>query len=67
MDIDLNVDSFCAEKQIDLGILTMTYLKKARASEKEVNTFRKDCRNFLVSVVEKISSSVPLNPSCFLL
>ncbi|GBO29646.1 hypothetical protein AVEN_212602-1 [Araneus ventricosus] len=66
-----NVASFLPSKKIDVGISALCHIKKAKASEGQLNTFFKDARKFLIGCVRKLLERSPLiyiltrSVSCF--
>ncbi|GBN49355.1 hypothetical protein AVEN_57100-1 [Araneus ventricosus] len=66
-----NVASFLPSKKIDVGISASYHIKKAKASEGQLNTFFKDARKFLIGCVRKLLERSPLiyiltrSVSCF--
>ncbi|GBN85948.1 hypothetical protein AVEN_104734-1 [Araneus ventricosus] len=61
MEIDLNdIKSLCTDKQMDLGISTLSCIRKSQVPEKDATAFRKECRQFLLKCVQKMRECSPL-------
>lgn len=62
-DIDLNDETnFLTFRQVDIGIAAQCELKKLKkVSDSAINTFRNDCRTFLINCTRKLKERSPLN------
>ena len=68
MDIDVqDKKNHLRPEQVELGFKTSSLLQKAkkdsRVSEKMVTDFRKECKNFLIELVHKLTAKCPLKYS----
>ncbi|GBM79334.1 hypothetical protein AVEN_32949-1 [Araneus ventricosus] len=61
LEIDINdIKSLCTDKQMDLGISTLSCIRKSQVPEKDATALRKECMQFLLNCLQKMRECSPL-------